>query len=402
MNVRAAFARFCFCLAIAVLILSAASAAAQIVVDSAASASCFACTGLTWTHTVGGGSNRLLVVGVTETGSNPFPSVSAVMYGGLPLTRQVLNGGADPISEIWTLVAPPSGTATVLVLHSGANIAAGSVSFFGVDQATPVRASNQARTQGTTPTASISTSVATNLGDVVIDTLATERVPSGGVTSFGSGQTLRWARTDPSGALAALGMTKSAGSGSTTMSYSFQSFVGLPESTVMAALSAISLIPAQADIAISKTGPDLVNVGENITYALDFTNNGSLAASGVTVTDAVPAGTTFVSASVTSGSGWGLSAPAVGGTGNVVFSKGSVASAETAGFQIVVKVDSVGTLPTIVNTANVAATSTDFTPGNNSATVTTRVRQLIPTLSPLTLLLLAAGVTFIAVTRLTE
>lgn len=185
------------------------------------------------------------------------------------------------------------------------------------------------------------------------------------------------------------------------MSYSFQSFTGFPESTVSAALSAISLVPAQADIAISKTGPDLVNVGENITYALDFSNSGSLAGSGVTVTDAVPAGTTFVSASVTSGSGWAVSAPAVASsTGNVIFSKSSVASGETAGFEIVVKVDSVGTLPTIVNTANAAATSTDLNPANDSATVTTRVRQLIPTLSPLMLLLLAAGVTFIAVTRL--
>jgi uncharacterized repeat protein (TIGR01451 family) len=391
-----------FFLAIVVLFLSAVSAGAQIVFDAASSTSCSACTSLNWSHTVGAGSNRLLVVGVTEKVGSPFPSVIAVTYGGQPLTRQIVSGGGDPVSEIWTLVAPPPGTASVIVFHSGAAMAAGSVSFFGVDQAAPVRAGNQARAQGTTPTASVSTTVTTNLGDVVIDALAKEAVPSGGVTKFGPGQTLRWLKADPSGALAGSGMTKSADPGSTTMSYSFDTFIGFPPSAISAALSAITLIPAQADLAISKAGPDLVNIGDNITYTLNFTNNGPLDASGVTVTDAVPTGTTFVSASVTSGSGWVVTAPAAGSTGNVVFSKSTVVSGETAAFQIVVKVDSVGTPVKIVNTANAATTTPDFTTGNNSATVTTSVRQLIPMLSPLMLLLLAAGMTFIAATRLTD
>jgi uncharacterized repeat protein (TIGR01451 family) len=391
-----------FFLSIVVLFLAAVPAGAQIVFDAAASTSCSACTSLNWSHTVGAGSNRLLVVGVTEKGTSPFSSVIGVTYGGQPLTRQIVNFGGDPISEIWTLVAPPPGTATVLVLHSGAAMGGGSVSFFGVDQAAPVRAGNQARAQGTTPTASVSTTVTTNLGDVVIDTLAKEAVPTGGVTEHGPAQTLRWLTATPNGALVGASATKPAVPGATTMSYSFDTFVGFPPSTISAASSAISLIPAQADLAISKAGPDLVNIGDDITYMLNVSNTGSLDASSVTVTDAVPIGTTFVSASVTNGSGWVVTAPSAGGTGNVVFTKGLFASGETSTFQIVVKLDSAGTPAKIFNTATVAATTPDFNTVNNTASVTTSVRQLIPMLSPLMLLLLAAGVTFIAATRLSE
>ncbi|HJQ26446.1 MAG TPA: Ig-like domain-containing protein, partial [Blastocatellia bacterium] len=82
---------------------------------------------------------------------------------------------------------------------------------------------------------------------------------------------------------------------------------------------------AQADLALTKSdSPDPVIAGNNITYTINFVNNGPGTAQTVTVTDAVPANTTFVSAVVTTGSGWTIpSPPSVGGTGNVVFSKAS-------------------------------------------------------------------------------
>jgi uncharacterized repeat protein (TIGR01451 family) len=135
-------------------------------------------------------------------------------------------------------------------------------------------------------------------------------------------------------------------------------------------------IDLQADLALTKSdSPDPVIAGNNLTYTLNFVNNGPNAA-GATVTDATPAGTTFVSATVTTGTGWDPPThPAVGGTGNVVFSKSLVASGETAVLTIVVKVNSsVANGSTINNSATAATTgATDPVPGNNTATATTSV-----------------------------
>ncbi len=140
--------------------------------------------------------------------------------------------------------------------------------------------------------------------------------------------------------------------------------------------TATTTVQAVADLAVTKTdSPDPVNAGSNITYTINFANNGPSFADAVTVTDAVPADATFVSATVTTGTGWSTSAPAVGGTGNVVFSKASVANGETAVFTIVVKVNSnTASGTTITNTAVAASATTDPTPGNNTGTATTSVQ----------------------------
>ncbi|HKO96860.1 MAG TPA: LamG-like jellyroll fold domain-containing protein, partial [Pyrinomonadaceae bacterium] len=131
----------------------------------------------------------------------------------------------------------------------------------------------------------------------------------------------------------------------------------------------------QSDIEItSKTDtPDPVEAGSNITYTVNFKNNSAVnTASNVTVTDAVPTGTTFVSAAAPAG--WSPVTPAVGGTGNIVFSKALVGGAETAVFTIVVKVDNSVTSGTIVtNTATAATSSLDNVSANNSASTTTTV-----------------------------
>jgi uncharacterized repeat protein (TIGR01451 family) len=130
-------------------------------------------------------------------------------------------------------------------------------------------------------------------------------------------------------------------------------------------------VGASADIAVTKSdSPDPVSAGSNLTYTISFVNNGPSTAQNLTVTDAVPANTTFISAALTTGTGWGVSTPAVGGTGNVVFSKSSVASGETAVFTMVVKV---GAATTINNSAVGATTTSDPTPGNNTGTSTTTV-----------------------------
>ncbi|MEK6322056.1 MAG: HYR domain-containing protein [Acidobacteriota bacterium] len=139
--------------------------------------------------------------------------------------------------------------------------------------------------------------------------------------------------------------------------------------------TATTMVTAQADLAVTKTdSPDPVIAGQNLTYTINFVNNGPSSANLVTVTDPVPANTTFVSATVTTGSVWTTSNPGVGGTGNVVFSKSPVASGETAVFTMVVKVNAGTPNNTIItNSATAASTTADSTSGNNTGTTTTKV-----------------------------
>jgi large repetitive protein len=61
--------------------------------------------------------------------------------------------------------------------------------------------------------------------------------------------------------------------------------------------------PNAADLRLAKTlvGPNLVNVGQNLTFRLTLTNDGPDAATGVTVRDLLAAGLTFVSAMASQG-----------------------------------------------------------------------------------------------------
>jgi uncharacterized repeat protein (TIGR01451 family) len=168
-------------------------------------------------------------------------------------------------------------------------------------------------------------------------------------------------------------------SGSTITNTATAATTSIDTNSLNNSASATTTTAASADLEItSKTDtPDPVIASQNITYAISFVNNGPSDAQTVNITDAVPAGTTFVSASITTGSGWTIpSPPAVGGTGNVVFSKATVAAAETATFEVVVKVNNNAVEGSLIsNTATAASATTDPTPANDSKTATTTVNQ---------------------------
>jgi uncharacterized repeat protein (TIGR01451 family) len=127
------------------------------------------------------------------------------------------------------------------------------------------------------------------------------------------------------------------------------------------------------DMSITKTdSPDPVAPGGTLTYHLTVTNNGTPAmpatTSGVTLTDVLPAGVTFVSATPSSGT--------CSGTSTVVCKLGIFPSGVSATVDIVVTAPSVA--GTITNTASVAAATTDPTPGNNTATQVTSIAIIDP------------------------
>jgi uncharacterized repeat protein (TIGR01451 family) len=129
------------------------------------------------------------------------------------------------------------------------------------------------------------------------------------------------------------------------------------------------------DMSITKTAsPDPVAPGGTLTYHLTVTNNGMPAmpatTSGVTLTDVLPAGVTFVSATPSSGS--------CSGTSTVTCNLGIFPSGATATVDIVVTVVT-NASGTLTNTAAVAATTSDPDISNNTATATTTVSPVVPT-----------------------
>jgi hypothetical protein len=142
---------------------------------------------LTWAHTVGSGSNRILIVGVSihTTGS-----INSVTYAGVNLTKvgSISNIGVIS-SELWYLVNPASGTHDVIVTASESvlNLAAGGMSYTGVDQANPL--GTYASATGFSNAMSVDVSSAVN--ELVVDSVA---VWTGLVAapSAGAGQTQRW------------------------------------------------------------------------------------------------------------------------------------------------------------------------------------------------------------------
>jgi uncharacterized repeat protein (TIGR01451 family) len=118
-----------------------------------------------------------------------------------------------------------------------------------------------------------------------------------------------------------------------------------------------------AELAITKTdSPDPVTVGTNLAYTITVTNNGPSAATGVTMTDPLPATTTFVSATSSQGT--------CSGTSTVTCNLGSVDKGGSATVTLVVTPTQVGG---ISNTASVAANEFDPNLSNNSATQVTTV-----------------------------
>lgn len=121
--------------------------------------------------------------------------------------------------------------------------------------------------------------------------------------------------------------------------------------------------PLETDLSVTlSASPSMARVRDTVTYTIGVTNNGPDAATGVTVTDTLPAGVTFLP---------DLSSPnATVGHGAVGYAIGSLASGGAANLTVAVRADAAGTLN---NTVSVSGDQNDGNSGNNSAGATTPV-----------------------------
>src|SRR5262249_39655521 len=128
------------------------------------------------------------------------------------------------------------------------------------------------------------------------------------------------------------------------------------------------------DLAIAKTASAPVNGrGQTIDYTLVVVNNGPNTATGVTVTDPLPAGFSLITATSTQGS--------CSGTTTVTCNIGTMANGASVTITLHGLIRGTGTLS---NTATVAANEADSNPSNNSSTAVAAAD--IPALSDLGLI----------------
>jgi uncharacterized repeat protein (TIGR01451 family) len=129
----------------------------------------------------------------------------------------------------------------------------------------------------------------------------------------------------------------------------------------------------QVDLSASMSNaPDPVFVGENTVYTTVVKNNSTvLGATGVTLTDTLPASFTFVSATTTQGS---LVTPPAGSTGVVTANVGSLAIGATATVTVTVKTTASGVQ---TNTAQVSGNEGDPVAANNTAAQATTVKDAV-------------------------
>jgi len=167
--------------------------------------------------------------------------------------------------------------------------------------------------------------------------------------------------TDAASKTSTVTITTSAGTPLGDHIVSITGVAGMTMHTVQVTLRVIS--SSSVDLSLSKSAsPNPGQVGVNLSYRITVSNNGPASATNVSVTDTLPSGASFVSASTSQGS--------CSGTGPVNCSLGTLTVGSTAVITIVVT----PTAPSsIVNTAATSASESDSDTSNNSETITTLV-----------------------------
>lgn len=143
--------------------------------------------------------------------------------------------------------------------------------------------------------------------------------------------------------------------------------------------------------------------GSNIFYGISAGNSGPDPAVSVTLSDPLPANTTFVE--LQGPAGWTCTTPAVGTTGTVTCTISSLGSGASTSLQLAVNVNASTPGGSIIsNTATITSTTTDPNPGNNADTNLTQLvtlpSQPVPMLDSRALAIFVSGLACVGVLML--
>src|SRR3989449_5425216 len=134
------------------------------------------------------------------------------------------------------------------------------------------------------------------------------------------------------------------------------------ETSPVSGASVSTAVTSAPILAVSKTdSPDPVAAGGNLTYTLSYSNTGNANATGVVLTDTVPANTTFISATA-------------GGTlasGVVTWSVGNLAAGASGSVQLVVRVASPLANGTSITNSTYSIDSNETSPVSGASVSTT-------------------------------
>lgn len=146
---------------------------------------------ISYSHTCSG-SDRLLIVGISAADDDQR-TISSMTYGGVAMTRAIRRvstaGFDDHWIELWYLVNPATGSNTVSISLSGTVDRAAysnALSLTGVDQTTPLDATNSAIGDSASPSVNVTTTVdnAWAVDYAISDDSGTGSSPGAGQTSF--------------------------------------------------------------------------------------------------------------------------------------------------------------------------------------------------------------------------
>ncbi len=358
--------RFFAGLATLLVLFAATSLSAQVTINDPTTTGFAVVNGtgnhtFTFNHATTANPNLLLVVGVSmNISNNAGATVNQVQYNGTNLTRLGFHNDAGNTQrvEIWSLTGPVSGTQTVsvrvnLTQNRIVGVTAAAMVFGGVDQTRPL--STMVANDGAGAAFS-QLDIPSGVNQIVFDVLS---VLQASAVTKGPSETQQWNLT--SGGTSAQDVTgfgsTNTGAASVPMSETFA-----PNSNW--SVAGASVLPLQADVGVSVNPGGAVPLGTNVTYTTTVTNNGPTTATGVSLSQTIPAGLVLITATPSQGS--------CSGTGPVNCPLGTLAGGASATVTITASAAASGSY---ASTATVTATQPDLNTGNNAYTAVAVVQS---------------------------